>query len=238
MTTVQLATIPEREPILKQVIDSLINQVDRINIMLNNYDHIPKLYTENPIDASTHFEKVYIDGKINYFPRHNEMTDAEKYYGVENLEGYIFTCDDDLVYPPDYVSYMISKIEQYERKALISFHGSVFSRRRPFTTYIYNRLEVFRCLQDQDFDTYVDICGNGCMAFHSDTIKVSYSDFKYPDCSDLQFSIMAYRKNIPRIVVAHKALISLDPEQFGPTIWDRQNKNEKNQINLLNKYWI
>lgn len=220
MITVQIATIPERVELLKQAVASIYNQVHKINIMLNCYDHTPSF-----------------GAKVNCIHRNNELTDAEKYYNVEYLEGYIFTCDDDLIYPPDYVSYMISKIEQYKRTAAVSFHGSIFSQSRPFESYYGSRLWSFRCLESQEMDTEVDVIGNGCAAYHTDTLKLSYSDFKLKDCSDLQFSLIAKKKGVKRIVVAHEPLGYLKPELHGGTIWERQYGNDEKQVELLNKHW-
>ena len=35
---------------------------------------------------------------------------------------YAFSVDDDIVYPPDYVRRMVTKIEEYRRQAIVGVH--------------------------------------------------------------------------------------------------------------------
>jgi hypothetical protein len=183
------------------------------------------------------YEPPRMGGKVNYIHRTNDKADAEKFYNVELAEGYFFSCDDDLIYPKDYVSLMIAKIEHYKRKAVICWHGSIFSRRRPFTSYYYNRLEIIRCLEDNEHDTTVDVAGTGASAFHADTLKLKYSDFEKPYMADIYFAIQTKKQNVPIICARHKALEYLKAERFGQTIWDHQNGNDKEQTRLCNLYF-
>ncbi|WP_422824221.1 glycosyltransferase [Xenorhabdus thailandensis] len=45
-----------------------------------------------------------------------------------NKTGYLFTLDDDLIYPPDYIEKLIEKIEKYERNVFICVHGNIIDR--------------------------------------------------------------------------------------------------------------
>jgi hypothetical protein len=38
---------------------------------------------------------------------------------VDKVNGYYFACDDDLIYPEDYVKIMINKIEDNKRLAIV-----------------------------------------------------------------------------------------------------------------------
>lgn len=236
MIIAQLATIPEREPILKQVIDSLVPQVDKLIVMLNGHTEIPRIYTDDIIDVSTILSKEYLHGPILFIQRYNLLADAEKFYNIENAkDSYIFTCDDDLIYPPDYVETMIAKVEQYKRKAIITCHGRTF-RPRPIVSYYKAKRESFHCLRTVEKDVKVDSGGTGVMCWHTDTVKVQYDWFKKPNMADIFMSWEMHKRNIPIMCIEHKAgwIQYLEPEQYGKTIWDKSHDDDKEHTKIYN----
>lgn len=133
----------------------------------------------------------------------NGLGDANKFKGVIGKEGYLFCMDDDIKFHPGYVDYMIEKIEQYNRKAVISLHGKIL-RKQPIQSF-YDRHAFFkhRCMDEVKKDTPVHIPGTGVMAWHSDTISFSMDDFKAPNMADIWAGIKCEGENVPRICVAH-----------------------------------
>ncbi len=110
MIHANVATYPARKDVLPLMIKSVIDQVDLLHVSMNGYEK--------------GYKPPYLDHpKILLSYLDNSLTDAAKYYRVRFQSGYIFTMDDDLEYAPDYVQYMISKIEQYQRKAVVTLHG-------------------------------------------------------------------------------------------------------------------
>jgi len=79
MTTANIATLPEREKQLIKTVESLYNQVDKINIYLNNYTKIPDWC---------------LDVKIRTRMTAN-VGDQGKF--MFNERGYYFSCDDDII---------------------------------------------------------------------------------------------------------------------------------------------
>lgn len=209
MITAQLATIPQRESSLRLTIASLEKQVDHLSI--RNGD-------------------LRISGV---------MGDAEKFADVESYNGYFFTCDDDLIYPPDYVSYMISKIEQYKRKAVITLHGRNYTPGRIEKYYGgRNRTEAYHCMQRVVGDHQVMVGGTGVMAFHTDTVKVKYEDFKLPNMADLWMGIVCKNQNVPIMVVEHLPNWLLAGYDGEDTIWNKHFNNDSVQTEMYNKYMI
>jgi len=243
MITAQMATIPERMEILPRVIGSLLPQVDRLNVMLNGHSND---------QAAIFFNRYFFDNRINFFRRNNKMTDAEKYYKVEDVGyGYVFTCDDDLWYHPDYVKYMISKIEQYERKAVVTLHGRVWNE-LPITSFYRDRAEInpwdgteipnrmYRCLEPVEGDHRIHCGGDGVMAWHTDTLLMRYDYCELPDMSQLWMALVCNQRDIPQIAVEHPAGFVVDlltEDMFETSIWNR-NKHDKVQTQLVNKRWI
>ena len=201
MITAQLASIPSRENSLKLTVESLRNQVDKILVALNGYDHIPEFLNNG--------EFVMLD---------NSRGDAAKFFDVEYLQDYIFTCDDDIIYPANYVSYMISKIK--EHRSIVSLHGRIFPR--PYISYTVG--ESLHYLREVKNDTLIDLGGTGVMAWHSDIFKVRYSDFTQANMADVFVAKLAYEQGVSMVCASH-------PEGFikhvyyKDTIWNREKLN-------------
>lgn len=150
------------------------------------------------------------------------LGDANKFRGVIDAKGYCFTLDDDLAVAPDYVDYMISKIEQYNREAVITLHGKVVAY-QPILSFYGQQFIKYRCLDEVKEDVQVHIPGTGVMAWHSDTIQFSMDDFKAKNMADIWAGIKCENEGVPRICVAHEKgwLTSLNPKE-GCYEWNRK----------------
>ena len=111
MVTAQLATIPDRVNLLAQTIHSLLPQADRLNVMLNGGTYTPPIKNR----------------KLFYWHFDNSKGDGVKFYNLP--KGYIFTCDDDLLYPEDYVETMINKLRQYDNEVILTNHGRIMNEK-------------------------------------------------------------------------------------------------------------
>ena len=80
---VGVASIPERVGSLEQVVASLAPQVDRIHVALNDYDSIPAFFSA--------YDHVF---PILTSP--DNLGDAEKFAAVDDWDGIVATCDDDI----------------------------------------------------------------------------------------------------------------------------------------------
>ncbi|HSH24921.1 MAG TPA: hypothetical protein VLA13_05225, partial [Massilibacterium sp.] len=99
----------------------------------------------------------------------NNLGDANKFYQCDKFDGYVFICDDDLIYSHGYVDFMIEEIEKHNRKAIISLHGRIFNK-FPITSYTRDFERIF-CLRGNKKEQSVHIVGTGVLAFHSSTLS-------------------------------------------------------------------
>jgi hypothetical protein len=218
MITAQIASLSQRADSLKQTIESLLPQVDSIFVGLNNYSETPSF---------CHNDKI----KCKLFD--NSTGDAVKFYGVENIEGYIFTCDDDLIYPPDYVKYLTKMIDHYQKAAIVTVHGRDFYR-FPIVNYYSSATIRYRCLDTVERDEIVLVGGTGVMAWHSSTVKVKYSDFQAPNMADVWMAKLAHEQDVPIVVLNHPAgwLRYIHPET---TIYESYRSNCTLQTEIINQ---
>lgn len=181
--TAQIASIPARRHMLRQTVESLRPQVDRIFVSLNGYPDTPDFLQPG--------EYIHLD---------NSTGDAAKFYNVENISGYLLTCDDDLVYPPGYVQYMISNLHKYN--AITTLHGKIYPR--PVTRFVDFTTNV-RCLFNWSEDIQVDVPGTGVTCLHTDMIDIRYSDFKIRNMADIWLAQLAHLQNVKIMALAHPA---------------------------------
>lgn len=216
LININIATLPEREQFLKLCINSLINQCDNIYVMLNNYTKVPDWLKKNT--------------KIGYIIRRNQKGCSEKFFLSPIQSGWLFYCDDDLIYPPDYCNYMIKKAIQYS--GIVSLHGAILNDK---VSNYYKDRRVFHCLHDHLKDSFVDIAGSGVCCMHSSIIKPDYQSVIHPNMSDIYLSIQAKKQNINRVCVSHKGgWLKYSPVPQEQTIWFQHRKNCEKQTELIN----
>jgi hypothetical protein len=180
-----IASLPERINCLKDTIDSLYNQCDKIILGLNNYQSIPEFANKPKIEA---------------YLLNNELGDAAKFIKIDDYTNhYYLSCDDDIIYPSNYVEYMISKT--YEYNTPVGLHGAILHQ--PIQSMYANRT-VFHCMQDVNQDIKVDYIGTGVLCYDTSKLKVSINDFKAPNMADIWFGDIMDRNNIKPFVIGHK----------------------------------
>ena len=221
MIYANMATIPERIEMVKIVVKSIIDQVDHLYLFANN------CYHELAHDGDMLYDNLYT------WSSDNEKMDCEKFVAVDLQKGYIFTIDDDLIYPPDYVQTMIDHIERYKRKAIITLHGRTFGR---FPIKSYYRDETRKGYHwDRPLaeDVQVHSGGTGVMAWHSDTITIDYDRITFGNCADVWMAVFAREANVPIMCVAHETgwLQYLDPKE---TIYKKHYNDDKKITELYN----
>jgi len=221
MIYANIATLPEREQYLKQVIESIYNQVDVLEVSLNNYKAVP--------DWAKEFSKA------TFTIRANEKGDGEKFLNAEYQDGYIFTIDDDLIYPPDYCRRMVEHVERYKRKVVVSLHGRTFNP-RPIASYYKSRIKGYHWNNDQITDVRVHTAGTGVMCWHSDTIKIKYADIKAANMADIWMGLFTERLGIPLMCVNHRTgwLRYILPDNI-QTIYDVHYESDVLQTEIWNQ---
>lgn len=159
---------------------------------------------------------------VHTFRGDNERGDANKFLGVTNKDGYMFTFDDDLIAPSTYVKDMIEGIERYQRKAVMTLHGK-FVRRFPIQSFYGRDFIKFRCLEEVGRDVKVHIPGTGVMAWHTDTIRFDIDDFPEKNMADIWAGIKCQKENVPIVCLKHKKGYIKDMNNAGNCYtWNRE----------------
>jgi len=180
-----MATIPQREKALPKVIDSLYPQVDELRIVFNNYEKIPDwIKSKDKIQPLLNNPDKYTSNAI--------------WLLMDGVDGYIFTCDDDILYPSDYVAVMVKKLQENKNNVVVSIYGEQI--KYPAQSYRKSRRGIG--FQDRvESNIFVDIAGVGCSAFHTDTIYPTIEHFPDPYTRDLWFAVFVAKAGVKIIRV-------------------------------------
>ena len=213
MISFNIASIPSRLDLLVNTINSIIDQVDVVNVCLNKYWFNP-----------------YPHPKVNVVFSDNKLGDAGKFMFLKDFEGYYFTGDDDLIYPDNYIKDTIKELEKYK---IVTYHGRTFLH-FPINSYYKTPAIRNRCLSRYDYTEPIHIGGTGVMAFHTNDFNFDYSIFKKSNMSDIWVSCEARRQNIEIWGLKH----SEDYFQYqhpNYTIYDEKHLNCEYETEIVNE---
>ena len=203
---VGIATTGTRDESLAKTIDSLKGQVDEIRIYDNSKERI-------------------------------DLTDNGKFYFLAYYKDpvYYFSCDDDIIYPPDYVYKTIEAIEKH--KCIVTYHGRIL---RGLNRNYYRGHSSFACLHNYPQTMELDVAGTGVTAFRTDYFnptEIYKADEKR--MSDLVFSLEAAKQGKKIIHIGHEAKwIRYIEQPKGTTIYEQEVNSQTKQIELANKIWL
>lgn len=223
MITASLASIPDRIELLKQTVESIIPQVSRINIILNNYPEIPGFLNNLPCES-----RIVLSD--------NFKGCGEKFRWADEVEEFHLILDDDIIYPADYVLRMVAASQAAGDKAVIGVHGVWFNQ-LPISDYRTGRTVAHfqRALMET---APCHLLGTGTLLYHRNAIRFTYCDIRSANLSDIWFAIAAQRAKVPLLCIAREAgWLRYNPlmiELNLPTIYSNTLKDGSRAVELIN----
>lgn len=214
----QVASIPGRVETLKLTVASLLPQTDMIFVALNGYEEVPDFLTD--------------DRKIAYALMDNSLGDAAKFYDADQRNGYLLTCDDDLIYPQGYVGYMINGVKQHG--GIVSLLGKRYDK-RPIASSRSGYTALYRCLTRVNGDHEVHLGGTGAMALHTDSIKLTMENFPKPNMADIWVAKAAHEQGVKITALGHPARY-VEHKRYSRRIWITERHNDAYQTEVLNSF--
>lgn len=197
-----IASMPGREAGLERVLRILSPQADEIFVYLNGMEEVPSAISGL--------------GNVRFFVG-PDYGDRAKFLFMKDFDGYYLTCDDDIAYASYHVQSIVDGIERYGRRALVGWHGSIFSPDfKEFYKAEDRRVLSFRFARKTD--TGVHLLGTGASGFHTSTIKLSFDDFDYPNMADIFLALEAQGQEVPMVVLAHDGGAAVPLDTDAPSI--------------------
>lgn len=217
-----IASIPDRVKELEISVKSLVLQVDKLYISLNWYKTTPNFLLELKKEFDITIKKT-----------NNERGDIEKFFWLRyNKKGYYFTFDDDLDYSPNYVKYLVKKLEEYDDEVVVGIHGVIMNKE--IKSYYKDR-EVIHFKRENINDKQVNILGTGTTAFDIEKLKITTGKWKHPNMSDIYFWIEAQKQDIKMVCLGHTGneIKEIRQDNKKTIFWDNF-KNDEKQTELAN----
>jgi hypothetical protein len=167
--------------------------------------------------------------------------DGWKFYKVnQHQDAYILICDDDIYYPDDFALRMVGKVDEYDRKAVVTCMGKIMQP-RPIESFYRNESMCFKTFETNGEDTPVEIPGTCAMAFHSSLIaSLDHTFFKSMN-SDIWMGVWCRQNNVPAIVIEHRGdwLKDLTPlNSTGWSVFDAHKDNDSEMTAVVNRYFV
>lgn len=196
-----MATIPSRREILKDTVASLLVQCDRVRVFLNNYPDFPDFLMHPRVE-------------VRRSQDWDDRGDAGKFFWIDKDRaegGYRLIVDDDLIFPPDFVDVMTSKVAANGNKAVFATHGVLL--RQPIVRYYEptSRAMTFHFGHALKVDRGVHVGATNALCFHTSAIEMTWDDFKYCNSADVWLALQAQTKALPVLTPAR------------PSNWVREN---------------
>lgn len=219
------ASLPQRVGILEKAVSSMLPQVDSMQVVLNNFDYIPAFLNHH---------------KITIVHHDNSLEDGSRFINIEKATpGYTIVFDDDIMYPPNYVSHMISKIESFGGRAIVAPMGKIL-KRRPVKSYYTDVVTSYRTFLEVKQDSFCDVPGACGIVWDNRIVKITQDIAEVPN-GDICIAKFARQNSIPCVVIAHKAdwlinLWDMVPKDT-PSIFGKYRHNDKLLTDFVNK-WI
>lgn len=219
-----MATYPGGFKTVGNAIKSILNQsrkVDKIVLHVNS-DSPPKdLPEDNRVDVRLSLENHADNGKFKY---------------MKEFEGYFFTVDDDISYPPDYVERLIQYVDHFGKSSIIGVHGAVFPVGPPVSRWAeYRELRRTHTFTTANASfTKVNCLGTGTIAFHSQIGIPNFEEFDTLRMVDLHIAVWAQKNNIRMYSCPRRknwlTEFDIDHEQ---RIWSQANTQKELQAEMI-----
>ncbi len=173
---------------LEVALRTLRPQVDVLSVYLNGYQRVPDCVHEL---ADRH-----------ELAAANEGAERKFWWAQSEPRGLHFSCDDDIVYPPDYVATMSAALAEHPG-ALVTAHGRAY-RGAPVSVHSIDpdSLGIFH--RHVPRGRAINCPGTGVMAWDSRLLDVPQ---RWDRCNvaDLQVALWAQQHRVPVWLVPHAA---------------------------------
>jgi len=165
-------------------------------------------------------------------------TDAGKLYGLDlAADGYYLVCDDDYIYPPDYVDTLVAAIDRHAG-AICGFAGGVLNDPPIESYYKDGRLWNRHWSEPQDCDRQVNILMTCLCGWQVGTVDIRMDECITPMATDIHLALAAQRQRVPMWLCRRPTgwLTYQNIPRDHTIYWSLRDGNDSEQTALINDY--
>ena len=192
-----MATVPGNEAALFRAVNSLLPQVDRIDLYGNVFEQLPALLQGHPK------LRCVVDREGTRYG------DAGKFWGLQDCVDTIYlSCDDDIDYPADYVQRMVEVLARHGGACAVSVHAALMRQCADDVVRYYYDGEtrtVFHFERELHGERRAHVPGTGTTVVHSHFVKPGMAYFQQPNMADLWLAQYLLENALPVVAIARPA---------------------------------
>jgi len=232
--------VPSRKLRLKNLLNSLIKNdlVDNIYLYLN------EPYQDIEDDLLSLFNHFKIKYKIG-----TDYKNFGKYWwenSENNVSGYIFHLDDDMVIKDDYIQVSIENLKRYNNRVIMSYSGKQFLK-YPITGLSKNEKNIdfisFGVPKEVERDYQLDYINCSKFFYHTDYVRIELKNIlKFLENNNITIPFSddtansAYLRSLNKIIIYPKRSHHIISNEMNMSVSMRNVGNDPNRIILINKY--
>ena len=209
-----MATVPGRQDALRHAVASLLPQLDHLFVHAN-------YAASDPIPACLVHPKITVVRSSDT----EDWGDAGKFYslctpGRVPAGAYTVTVDDDIGYPPQFVTTMLACCRRHMDRAIVTYHGGILPPR--VTSYTRQRNAVhFNDANARDLPA--NIMGTGAALYPPGLCqRLPFRRvFTRRNSADLLMALHAQRAGVPVVITRHPAN-AFRAFEHDNTLWDQE----------------
>ncbi|NOZ33599.1 MAG: hypothetical protein GXP01_11200 [Alphaproteobacteria bacterium] len=185
-----MATMRSRRGCVEQALATIMPQIDRLHLYLDDYDEVPRFARHERIIA-------YLGDPAQ------RLGCAGKFLALQNEpEPVLFAgFDDDILYAANHVDRLRECLIRHRGDVLAGVHGADF--KAPYASFVRDR-KSYNFPRRLKKEVSADILGCGTIAFLTDRFRLDPSAFSAPGIDDILVATLAQRAGMGRIAIKRR----------------------------------
>lgn len=231
---VSVATYKPRFNTFFRSFESVINNDYIFSVYVNGNDDEAFEFAHKVSErfgSSNLFITTFEDG-LNY-------GDRAKFYPVKrdanlsDLPSYLFTIDDDILYPKDYFVRMLDVCQKYNGIP-VGVHAATLANKKTMISN-YFRERVVNHFSSAAKLRFVNVIGTGTLCFSPKRVPIDFDFFKTPNMADCYFALYCQQNKIPMLCINRGMDWLMQLADDSPSLWETRGDG-KEQTYLINSH--
>jgi hypothetical protein len=183
-----IPTMPTRRNSFTTVVRDVLPQVDKLFVFLDGFEDIPSELRDHP--------------KIQPYllPKQESLHSSSRFLAPRlfGSDAVVVLFDDDIQYPPDYVATIKLALAQFNGRAVVGYHGTIFAP--PHQSYARHRY-TFHFKRRLGKNQHVHELGTGTAAFVSSVFRTDPEKWRHNNMDDLYMAAEALEANLQLVAL-------------------------------------
>lgn len=210
-----------------------------------NNDYIFSVYVNGMDDEALEFSEKVLETfggsnvHITNIDLANNYGDRSKFLPLSlsesriPLPGYLFTIDDDIVYPVDYFKRLLDVCVNNNGVPVGVHSATICKKRTKLANYFKER--TVKHFSSHSKRHFVNMLGTGTICFSPARVPIDFDFFAKPNMADCYFALYCQKNKIPMICVDRNINWLMQLDDNSPSLWELRGDG-KEQTSIINNH--